>query len=59
LPASMRSDGLPFGITLLAPGGEDAMLASLGRQFHHSTGLPLGALKVAQPPLQERAFVAS
>ena len=52
LPASMRSDGLPFGITLLAPGGEDAMLASLGRQFHHSTGLPLGALKVAQPPLQ-------
>ena len=59
LPASMRSDGLPFGITLLAPGGEDAMLASLGRQFHHSTGLPLGALKVVQPPLQERAFVAS
>jgi allophanate hydrolase len=45
LPASMRSDGIPFGITLLAPGGEDAMLASLGRQFHSSTGLPLGALK--------------
>jgi allophanate hydrolase len=41
----MRSDGLPFGVTLLAPGGEDAMLASLGRQFHSSTGLPLGALK--------------
>ncbi len=36
VPASMRSDGMPFGITLLAPGGEDAMLASLGRQFHHS-----------------------
>jgi allophanate hydrolase len=45
LPASMRSDGLPFGVTLLAPGGEDAMLASLGRQFHSSTGLPLGASK--------------
>jgi allophanate hydrolase len=53
LPASMRSDGIPFGVTLLAPGGEDAMLASLGRQFHFSTGLPLGALKVAQPPPQK------
>jgi allophanate hydrolase len=51
LPASMRSDRLPFGVTLLAPGGEDAMLASLGRQFHASTALPLGALKVPQPPL--------
>jgi allophanate hydrolase len=45
VPASMRSDGIPFGVTLLAPGGEDAMLASLGRQFHHSNGLPLGARK--------------
>jgi allophanate hydrolase len=45
VPASMRRDGLPFGVTLLAPGGEDAKLAAIGRQFHSSTGLPLGALK--------------
>jgi allophanate hydrolase len=45
VPASMRSDGIPFGVTLLAPGGGDAMLAALGRQFHSSTGLPLGARK--------------
>jgi allophanate hydrolase len=51
VPASMREDGTPFGLTLLAPAGEDAALAAIGRQFHHATGLPLGALKVPQPPL--------
>jgi allophanate hydrolase len=51
LPASMRPDGAPFGVTLLAPGGHDAMLASIGRVFHADTGLPLGALGVPQPPL--------
>ena len=53
VPASMRPDGLPFGVTLLAPAGEDAALAAIGRQFHHATGLPLGALKYPQPPLAE------
>ena len=43
VPASMRADGMPFGVTLLAPGGSDALLASLGRVFHADTGLPLGA----------------
>ena len=45
VPASMRDDGLPFGITLLAPGGEELKLAAIGREFHRATGLPLGALK--------------
>jgi allophanate hydrolase len=44
VPASMRPDGLPFGITLLAPAGHDAQLAAIGRQFHAATKLPLGAL---------------
>ena len=48
VPASIGANGLPFGITLLAPGGEDAKLASLGRDFHRATGLPLGALKRRQ-----------
>jgi allophanate hydrolase len=43
VPASMRPDGAPFGITLLAPAGQDAALAAIGRQFHAATGLPLGA----------------
>src|SRR5438309_1236729 len=43
LPASMRPDGIPFGITLLGVGGNDAALASLGRLFHADTRLPMGA----------------
>ena len=51
LPASMRADGIPFGITLLAPAGCDALLASIGRVFHADTKLSLGAKGVAQAPL--------
>jgi allophanate hydrolase len=43
VPAAMRPDGTPFGVTLLAPAGEDAVLAAIGRRFHNATGLPLGA----------------
>jgi allophanate hydrolase len=51
LPASFRGDDLPFGITLLAPAGYDALLASIGRVFHADTGLTVGANGIAQPPL--------
>lgn len=51
VPASMRSDGVPSGITLLAPAGREGALASIGRAFHADTGLPLGATKRAQPSL--------
>ncbi|KJC57205.1 allophanate hydrolase [Bradyrhizobium sp. LTSPM299] len=51
LPAAMRSDGAPFGITLLAPAGRDADLASIGRAFHADTKLPIGAKSLPQPPL--------
>jgi allophanate hydrolase len=51
VPAAMHADGTPFGVTLLAPGGHDAMLASIGRVFHAATALPFGALGVPQPPL--------
>lgn len=42
VPASLRSDGLPSGVTLIGPHASDALLASLGSAFHRSTGLPLG-----------------
>jgi allophanate hydrolase len=57
IPSSISADGAPFGVTLLAPGGADAMLASIGRQYHYATGLPLGALKASQPPPAELASV--
>ena len=51
VPSSMRDDGIPFGVTLLAPGGQDALVASIGRVLHADSGLPLGALGMPQPPL--------
>ncbi len=51
LPAAIRPDDIPFGITLLAPAGQDAQLASIGRVFHADTKLPLGAGRLPQPPL--------
>jgi len=51
LPAAMRPDGIPFGITLLAPAGHDAQLASIGRAFHADTRLRMGAKGLTQPPL--------
>jgi allophanate hydrolase len=55
VPASMRADGVPFGVTLLAQAGNDAFLAAIGRVFHAHTALPLGAIGAAQPPLANLA----
>ena len=43
VPATMRRDGLPFGITLIGPCASDLQLADLGQRFHHGSGLPMGA----------------
>jgi allophanate hydrolase len=43
IPAGMRSDGLPFGITLLALAGRDALLASIGKALHEKLASDLGA----------------
>lgn len=51
VPAVFARDGTPFGVTFLAPAGQDALLASIGRVFHAGTGLPLGALQEPMPPL--------
>jgi allophanate hydrolase len=56
VPASMRPDGLPSGITLIAPAGSDLMLADLAQRFHQLTGLKLGALDETLPPPQPIAF---
>ncbi|GJG96741.1 allophanate hydrolase [Cupriavidus pauculus] len=42
MPASIRPDGLPFGITLIGRAGSDWQLADLGQRFHHATGLAQG-----------------
>jgi allophanate hydrolase len=52
VPAALRDDGLPFGITLIGPAGSDLMLADLAQRFHADTGLPLGALDVSMPNVE-------
>jgi allophanate hydrolase len=59
IPAAMRDDGIPFGITLLAPGGCDAQLASIGRVFHADTRLPVGGKSIPQPELKRIEAAAS
>jgi allophanate hydrolase len=49
IPITLSGDGTPFGITLLAPCGRDAQLASIVLAMHARTGLPLGALGVRRP----------
>ena len=43
VPAALRADGLPFGVSLVGPAGSDRWLCRLGAAFHASTGLPIGA----------------
>ncbi len=56
LPAGLRADGLPSGITLLAPAWHDTALAHLGKRWQASLDLPLGAteryLPAPAPALQ-------
>jgi len=50
VPAGFRRDGLPFGISLIAPACSDAALASLGARLHRRLDLPLGATAHRLPP---------
>lgn len=43
LPAGIRADGLPFGITLIGPAWQDAALAELGRRWQAHAPWALGA----------------
>ncbi|VEA63914.1 Glutamyl-tRNA(Gln) amidotransferase subunit A [Serratia plymuthica] len=50
LPAPMRDDGLPAGITLIAPAWHDRALAAFGLRWQQAQNLPLGATGRALPP---------
>lgn len=54
VPASLRADGLPFGITLIADAWQERALALFAAQWHHSTGLSRGATGLPLPALDAR-----
>jgi allophanate hydrolase len=43
VPAALHGDSTPFGITFIAPDGQDALVASLAKAFHAVTGVAPGA----------------
>ncbi len=49
VPAGFRADGLPAGITLLAPAWHDQALAAFGQRWQQAVNLPLGATGKALP----------
>ena len=53
LPAGFRADGLPFGITLIAPPLHDAWLCALGTTWQRHLGGTLGATRFALPSMPQ------
>lgn len=49
LPAGMREDGLPAGITLIGLAWQDHALAQFGKRWQAQRGLPLGATGAPLP----------
>jgi allophanate hydrolase len=50
VPAGFRGDGLPSGITLIAPAFREALLSDLGDRLHRLSGVKLGATAFELPP---------
>jgi allophanate hydrolase len=59
IPAGALPRGLPFGITLLARGGQDGWLAGLGRRLHAALGKTLGATGQPLPALSPLAAASA
>jgi allophanate hydrolase len=54
VPAGFREDGLPFGVTLVAPRATDYALLDLADGLHRSLVIRLGALSWSIPPVVEK-----
>jgi allophanate hydrolase len=50
LPAGFQPDGLPFGVTLLAPAFHEAVVLAIGARLHSAADVPLGATPHRLPP---------
>jgi allophanate hydrolase len=49
VPTGFRADGLPAGVTLIAPAFADSLLCGLGHELHAAARVPLGATKFPLP----------
>jgi allophanate hydrolase len=55
VPAGPRSDGLPAGVTLVAPAFGETALVAYAARLHRAAGTPLGATPHPLPPSRARA----
>ena len=51
VPGPFRADGRPAGVTFIAPAGQDALLAAVGRVFHAKAGVTIGATPYHLPQI--------
>ncbi len=54
VPAGLRPDGLPFGVSLLAPGFHEARLLELGHRLHAAAAVAMGATRHPVPDPRPR-----
>jgi allophanate hydrolase len=52
VPSALGAGPTPFGISILSPRGNDALVATVGRAYQAAAALPLGALNVPMPVLE-------
>jgi allophanate hydrolase len=50
VPNGYHPDGMPAGVTLIAPAWHEAPLAAIAAAFHRASGLVLGATRATLPP---------
>jgi allophanate hydrolase len=65
VPAGFRSDGLPFGVTLVGPESSDRELLAIADTLHRSsvttlgaTGVPLPSSAAKEPPALAAGYIA-
>jgi allophanate hydrolase len=58
LPAGFRPDGMPLGVTLVAPAWSDRLLGGLGQSWQRATALALGATGQELPAEADLAAAA-
>ena len=58
VPSGFQRNGLPAGVTLMAPAFHDKLLAAIGAAFQARTALPLGATGAAFPDMPPPAATA-
>ena len=56
VPGPFRRDGLPGGVTLIAPAGRDGLLAAMAAEIHGRAGVTIGATGRALPARSAPSF---